>query len=115
WTAMRGGDSLVIALALPLSTAAGAPFPARDLIIFLTFAVIFYTLVLQGLTLKPLLRWLRLGDTGELYNEEAHARRVAAEAALRRLDLESEDGDAADAEAVRVLWRRSAARVARSS
>ena len=51
---MRGGDSLVIALALPLTTAAGAPFPARELIIFLTFAVIFDTLVLQGLTLKPL-------------------------------------------------------------
>ena len=48
WTAMRGGDSLVIALALPLKTASGAPFPARELIIFLTFAVIFDTLVLPG-------------------------------------------------------------------
>ena len=115
WTGMRGGDSLVIALALPLSTAAGAPFPARDLIIFLTFAVIFDTLVLQGLTLKPLLRRLRLSDAGELYNEEAHARRVAAEAALRRLDLESEGGAGVDPEVVRVLWRQYSARVARWS
>jgi CPA1 family monovalent cation:H+ antiporter len=115
WTGMRGGDSLVIALALPLATAAGAPFPARDLIIFLTFAVIFDTLVLQGLTLKPLLRWLRLGDTGELYNEEAHARRVAAEAALRRLDLESEGGAGVDPAVVRILWRKYEARVARWS
>jgi len=115
WTGMRGGDSLVIALALPLATAAGAPFPARELIIFLTFAVIFDTLVLQGLTLKPLLRWLRLSDTGELYNEEAHARRVAAEAALRRLDLESEGGADVDPEVVRILWRQYEARVARWS
>jgi CPA1 family monovalent cation:H+ antiporter len=115
WTGMRGGDSLVIALALPLSTAAGAPFPARDLIIFLTFAVIFYTLVLQGLTLKPLLDRLGLGESGELYNEEAHARRVAAEAALRRLDLESEGGADVDPEVVRTLWRQYSARVARWS
>jgi len=93
WTAMRGGDSLVIALALPLTTRTGSPFPARELIIFLTFAVIFDTLVLQGLTLKPLLRWLRLEDGGELDDEEAHARRIAAEVGLRRLDEEgSRDG-----------------------
>jgi monovalent cation/hydrogen antiporter len=116
WTGMRGGDSLVIALALPLATAAGASFPARDLIIFLTFAVIFYTLVLQGLTLKPLLHWLRLSDTGELYNEEAHARRVAAEAGLRQLELESERGGEGDnPDVVRVLRRKYAARVARWS
>jgi monovalent cation/hydrogen antiporter len=115
WTGMRGGDSLVIALALPLQTASGAPFPARDLIIFLTFAVIFDTLVLQGLTLKPLLRWLRLEDSGELYNEEAHARRVAAEAALRQLEEESRPGDGADPEVVRTLRRKYAARVDRWS
>jgi CPA1 family monovalent cation:H+ antiporter len=115
WTGMRGGDSLVIALALPLATATGAPFPARDLIIFLTFAVIFYTLVLQGLTLKPLLRWLRLSDSGELYNEEAHARRVVAEAALRQVERESKRGEGADPEVVRLLRRQYAARVARWS
>jgi monovalent cation/hydrogen antiporter len=110
WTAMRGGDSLVIALALPLRTAAGLPFPARELIIFLTFAVIFDTLVVQGLTLKPLLRWLRLEDDGVLNNEEAHARRVAAEVGLRQLDEEGRR-DGVDPEMVRYLRRKYAARV----
>jgi Na+/H+ antiporter len=114
WTAMRGGDSLVIALALPLRTAVGAPFPARDLIIFLTFAVIFDTLVLQGLTLKPLLRWLRLQDGGELDDEEAHARRVAAEVGLRRLDDEGRR-DGVDPEVLGSLRKQYAARVDRWS
>ena len=108
WTAMRGGDSLVIALALPLRTAAGRPFPARELIIFLTFAVIFDTLVLQGLTLKPLLRWLRLKDGGELDDEEAHARRIAAEVGLSRLDEEGRR-DGVDPDALRYLRRKYAA------
>jgi Na+/H+ antiporter len=114
WTAMRGGDSLVIALALPLRTAAGQPFPARELIIFLTFAVIFDTLVLQGLTLKPLLRWLRLEDGGELDDEEAHARRIAAEVGLRRLDEEGRR-DGVDPDVLRSLRRKYAARVDRWS
>jgi monovalent cation/hydrogen antiporter len=114
WTAMRGGDSLVIALALPLQTAAGRPFPARELIIFLTFAVIFDTLVLQGLTLKPLLRWLRLRDGGESDNEEAHARRVAAEVGLRQLDEEGQR-DGVDPGMLRYLRRKYAGRVDRWS
>jgi CPA1 family monovalent cation:H+ antiporter len=114
WTAMRGGDSLVIALALPLRTAAGAPFPARELIIFLTFAVIFDTLVLQGLTLKPLLRWLRLEDGGELDDEEAHARRIAAEVGLQRLDEEGRR-DGIEPDMLRYLQRKYAARVDRWS
>ena len=48
---MRGAVSLAVALALPLTTDAGGAFPQRDLIIFLTFAVIFFTLVVQGLSL----------------------------------------------------------------
>ena len=55
---MRGSVSLAAALALPLQTDAGEPFPERDLIIFLAFAVIFVTLVGQGLTLGPLIRSL---------------------------------------------------------
>jgi Na+/H+ antiporter len=114
WTAMRGGDSLVIALALPLGTASGQPFPARELIIFLTFAVIFDTLVLQGLTLKPLLRWLRLEDGGELDDEEAHARRIAAEVGLQRLDEEGRR-DGVEPDVLRYLQRKYAARVDRWS
>jgi CPA1 family monovalent cation:H+ antiporter len=86
WTGMRGGDSLVIALALPLTTAAGSRFPARDLIIFLTFAAILGTLVLQGFTLVPLLRLLKLRSNGEEDREEAHARHAAARAGLIRLN-----------------------------
>jgi monovalent cation/hydrogen antiporter len=114
WTGMRGGDSLVIALALPLQTAAGGPFPARELIVFLTFAVILDTLVLQGLTLKPLLRRLGLKDGGELDDEEAHARRIAAEVGLRRLDEEGRR-DGVDSEVVGYLRRQYAGRVDRWS
>ena len=56
---MRGAVSLAVALAIPLETDAGAAFPQRDLIIFLTFAVIFFTLVVQGLSLPALIH--RLG------------------------------------------------------
>jgi monovalent cation/hydrogen antiporter len=58
WSGMRGVVSLAAALALPLTVAGNAPFPNRDLIIFLTFCVIFATLILQGLTLRPLVDWL---------------------------------------------------------
>jgi CPA1 family monovalent cation:H+ antiporter len=86
WTGMRGIVSLAAALALPLTTAAGAPFPSRDEIVVLTFEVILATLVLQGLTLGPLIRRLRLADDATLELEEAHARQEAARAALARLD-----------------------------
>jgi CPA1 family monovalent cation:H+ antiporter len=89
WAGMRGGDSLVLALAVPVATASGHPFPGRGLIIFLTFAVILATLVLQGLTLAPLIRWWGLTEGGQSDTEEAHARRVVAEAGLRRLQAEA--------------------------
>jgi CPA1 family monovalent cation:H+ antiporter len=89
---MRGAVSLAAALALPLTTDAGTSFPDRSLIIFLTFAVIFATLVGQGLTLGPLIRVLDLDDGGIAEHEEAKARIRAAEAALERLDeLADED------------------------
>ena len=86
WTGVRGVDSVVIALALPVITAAGAPFPARGLTIFITFGVVFATLVLQGLTFKPLVRLLGLDGDKESAREEAHARQVLATAGLRRLE-----------------------------
>jgi monovalent cation/hydrogen antiporter len=87
WSGMRGAVSLAAALALPLETDAGAPLPQRDLILFLTFAVIFATLVLQGLTLPALIRALRVRDDGaDREQEELHARLVAATAALAALD-----------------------------
>jgi monovalent cation/hydrogen antiporter len=86
WAGMRGSVSLAAALAIPLETDAGAPFPGRDLIIFLAFAVILVTLVGQGLTLGPLIDRLGLDDEGEESHEDTLARRRVAEAALERLD-----------------------------
>jgi CPA1 family monovalent cation:H+ antiporter len=92
WSGMRGSVSLAAALAIPLSTDAGQRFPDRDLVIFLTFAVIFATLVLQGMTLKPLIRTLGVEDDGEEEREEEKARLKASEAAIGRIDeLADED------------------------
>ena len=86
WAGLRGAVSLAAALALPLTTHAGAPFGQRDLIVFLTFCVILGTLVVQGLSLPALIRALHLEDDGIADQEEAKARIKAARAALRRLD-----------------------------
>jgi Na+/H+ antiporter len=86
WAGMRGVVSLAAALALPLTVESGAPFPERDLIIFLTFAVILATLVGQGLTLPLLIRGLRIAADGGDDHEEAHARMSAAEAAVHRIE-----------------------------
>jgi CPA1 family monovalent cation:H+ antiporter len=86
WAGMRGAVSLAAALALPLTTDAGGPFPNRDLIIFLTFAVILGTLVVEGLTLPAVVRVVGLEEDGKAEKEEAKARIHAAEAALGRLD-----------------------------
>src|SRR5215208_3245942 len=86
WAGMRGSVSLAAALAIPLETDAGAPFPGRDLIIFLAFAVILVTLVGQGLTLGPLIDKLGLDDDDEESHEDTLARRRVAEAALERLE-----------------------------
>jgi CPA1 family monovalent cation:H+ antiporter len=85
WTGMRGVVSLAAALALPLTTQSGAPFPGRNLIMFLTFAVILATLVGQGLTLPLLIRWLGVKDDGLAQKEECEARLQANQAALERL------------------------------
>jgi monovalent cation/hydrogen antiporter len=92
WAGMRGAVSLAAALALPLTTDAGARFPNRELIIFLTFGVILGTLVGQGLTLPMLIKVLDLEDDGLAEKEEAKARIKAAEAALARLDELEREG-----------------------
>jgi CPA1 family monovalent cation:H+ antiporter len=86
WAGTRGAVSLAAALALPLTTDSGAAFPDRDLIIFLTFAVIFATLVVQGLSLPPLIRLLGVTRDGSEDEEEIRARLVATKAALAELD-----------------------------
>jgi hypothetical protein len=86
WTGMRGVISLAAALALPLTTEAGTPFPGRDLVIFLTFCVILTTLVVQGLSLPVLIRALSLEDDGTAEREEIKGRIKVAQAALNRID-----------------------------
>ncbi len=85
WCGMRGSVSLAAALALD------EDFPHRDIVLFLTFSVIFATLVLQGLTLPPLIKAMHIEDDGADEREELIGRRASVEAALERL---SELGDA---------------------
>jgi Na+/H+ antiporter len=85
WTGMRGVVSLAAALALPETLPNGTPFPGRNLILFLTFAVIMATLVVQGLTLPSLLKVLGVRDDGTVLAEEHDARLKANEAALAHL------------------------------
>jgi CPA1 family monovalent cation:H+ antiporter len=89
WTGMRGVISLAAALSLPLTVEGGAPFPGRDLILFLTFAVILATLVVQGLSLPILIRGLK--DDGTEEREEALGRIEMAESALARLEELAEE------------------------
>ena len=117
WNGMRGAVSLAAALALPLSVDAGGAFPDRELIIFLTFSVILATLLIQGLTLPPLIKLLGVDDADEtLEVEETLARLRATEAALERIaELEAEEwvlDDTADRlrNAYRYRRRRFAAR-----
>jgi CPA1 family monovalent cation:H+ antiporter len=86
WCGMRGIVSLAAALALPLLLNEGQPFPSRDLIIFLTFVVITVTLVLQGLSLAPLIRTLRVGTDWSGHEEEQHARFALGKVAIAAID-----------------------------
>jgi len=93
WAGMRGAVSLAAALSLPLQTDAGDPLPGRELIQFLTFALILVTVVGQGLTLPWLIRRLGVIEAGdEEEREELRARLTIARAALERIDeLEREE------------------------
>ena len=98
FTGVRGIVSLAAALAIPLATESGQPFPDRDLILFLTFAVIFVTLVGQGLMLPAVIRALGLANAGRQERdadraEEFVARRQAIEAAIERLEALGREKD----------------------
>jgi len=86
WAGTRGVVPLAAALSIPL-TAGTAPFPHRDLILLLASGVIVVSLVVQGMTLAPLVRRLGVSDDpARLAHEEALARHVAALAARDRLE-----------------------------
>jgi CPA1 family monovalent cation:H+ antiporter len=108
WSGMRGAVSLAAALALPLTTDAGAPLPGRDLILFITFTVILVTVVGQGLTLPAVIRRLGVQEAeGAEEAEETRARLAASKAALNRLvELEEEEWTREETiERVRALYR----------
>ncbi|HVX81484.1 MAG TPA: Na+/H+ antiporter [Devosiaceae bacterium] len=86
WAGMRGIVTLAAAFALPEHLRDGSPFPYRDLILLCAFAVVFGTLVVQGLTLKPLIRVIRLRGEDTVGAEVRWARREAYRAALEALD-----------------------------
>ena len=88
WTGMRGVIALAAAISVPEVLANGQPVGARNLIVFLTFCVILVTLVLQGLTLPTLIRWLGLAGVTGMDAEEKEARRLALEAAMAHLEAE---------------------------
>ena len=93
WTGIRGGISLAAALAIPLTTGGGTAFPQRDMLIFLTFAVILSTLVVQGLSLPALIRRLGMKEDDLAGREEADARLQASRAGLARLNQMAEAED----------------------
>ncbi len=96
WCGMRGIVSLAAALALPLSIDGGGDFPHRALILFLAFSVILVTLVVQGLTLTPLIKALGLSE--EVAEEEVmEARRLSLEAALIEIDKLAREGELSEA------------------
>ncbi len=100
WAGMRGTVTLAAALSIPLVLPNGAPFPGRDIVIFLAFGVIAVTLLVQGTTIESLIRWLDLREGGERLNEEHLARTTAVDAGLqvlRALEPETTASDEAAA------------------
>ena len=107
---LRGAVSLAAALALPFTLASGEAFPDRDLILFVSFGVIFVTLVGLGLSLPQVVRWLGVLQAGRAehiaeHESEIAARREALGVALQSLDALTEDHELSD-EVVRLLRAR---------
>jgi Na+/H+ antiporter len=91
WTGMRGVVSLAAALSIPFYLSNGTAFPQRNLILFITFVVILLTLVVQGLTLPLVIRWVNMEDPDKSFTpaqQEALIRRKLSEAGLKILDLQ---------------------------
>ncbi|WP_328595231.1 Na+/H+ antiporter [Actinomadura macrotermitis] len=107
WAGMRGVVSLAAAFAIPFVTSAGAPFPGRDLVLFLTFTTVLATLLVQGLTFPALIRRLGIAGDRERYHDtvaEAGAQHAAANAALARLaELTAEGTEPVDPDVVERL------------
>ncbi len=86
WSGMRGFVSLAAALALPTLGRDGLPLPGRDALVACTLVVVLASLLLQGLTLHPLVRALGLRDDEDSQREVRHARERLLAAGIARLD-----------------------------
>ncbi|MFJ8055679.1 Na+/H+ antiporter [Streptomyces sp. NPDC096142] len=93
WAGMRGVVSLAIAFSIPLTVHGGDPFPQRNLILFLTFTTVIGTLVVQGLSLPPIIRLLRFPGRDQQAETlaEANAQAQASRVAEKRLEALLED------------------------
>jgi Na+/H+ antiporter len=85
WAGMRGVVSVATALALPHVVDGGGPFPERERVVLAALLVVIVTLLVQGLTLAPLIRWLRVATEFDLRVDVRRLHRLAAEAALKEL------------------------------
>jgi Na+/H+ antiporter len=94
WTGMRGVIALAAAISVPEMLDNGKPFEARNLIVFLAFCVILFTLVVQGLTLPAVIRALGLSRPAGMEEEERDARRIVLMAAIRHLEEARKTDDA---------------------
>lgn len=105
WAGMRGVVSLAAALALPEFVASGEEFPHRHVILFIVFAVIFFTLVVQGLTLPALVRRLGVEEPEEEYEGELRARMELIESIIHEIDQISAGDISPGKRAAMDLWR----------
>jgi Na+/H+ antiporter len=99
WCGMRGIVTLAAALALPDGLHGASAFPYRDLILFTAFCVVLGTLVIQGMTVRPLMRMLAIQGDGSVEREIRLARAETARAALDALNRP--DGDPETAQLLR--------------
>jgi Na+/H+ antiporter len=93
WAGMRGVVTIATALALPLAREDGRPFPGRDEILVVGLACVLVTLVVQGLTLAPLVTRLGVGEDQDVARAVSALRRRAAEAALESIRSSAGSGD----------------------
>ncbi|WP_158799958.1 Na+/H+ antiporter [Pedobacter sp. L105] len=87
WAGMRGVVSLAAALSIPVAFHSGEAFPNRNLILFITFSVILVTLILQGLTLPFLIKWLNMQDPDHTVSYEEQQNRVRKKLSMLSLNI----------------------------
>jgi CPA1 family monovalent cation:H+ antiporter len=113
WSGMRGGVSLALALAIPLTITDGAMFPGRSQVVFLAYVVVLLTLVPAGFTLGPLIKRLGLNQGAERRRQLAEAHARVLHAALEEIEALAGDGrvDEENAQRLRAIYEAQLERV----